>query len=71
MRTKKDTNEVYEDWEEVGYFSSVENALFELVRQQVRDSELKDLKSVVAEIKKLEEMIRASTKTPTSPVEGQ
>ena len=63
-RTRKDTQEVYWDWETLGYFATVENALQELVNQGVRDTQLKDLETVVAEIKKLGILLRALPKRP-------
>ncbi len=53
-RVRKETKEVYLDWEVVGYFAKVEGALRELVNQGVRDTQLKDLRTVVAKIKELE-----------------
>ena len=68
---KKDTGEVYNHWVEWGYFATVENAFNALIHQKVRDTELKDLKTVVAEIKKLEAMISKALSASYSPVEGQ
>ena len=68
-RKRKDTGEAYIHWEEVGYFASVENALLALVSQGVRDTELKDLKTVVAEIKKLEAMVKMALSVSTSPLQ--
>ena len=65
-RTRKDTNEVYWDWETLGYFATVENALQELVNQGVRDTQLKDLETIVAEIKKLGILLRALPKNLTA-----
>lgn len=66
-RKKKDTGEVYEDWEVAGYFATVENALKELVRQKVRDTELKEVKTVLAEISKTYKMIEQALKLSHSP----
>ena len=57
QRTRKITHETYEDWEEVSYFATVANALHELVNQGVRDSQLKDLKTITARIDELHTMI--------------
>ena len=64
---KKKSGGVYEDWEVVGYFATIENALRELVRQKVRDTKLEDLKSVVEQIKETEKMIRMALSASYSP----
>jgi len=56
-RKKKDTGEIYEGWQAVGYYATVENALNGLVNQKIRDTELKDLRSVLGAISELREMI--------------
>jgi len=56
-RIRKDTKKVYEDWEIVGYFATVANALHELVNQSVRDTELKDLKTISRRIDELHILI--------------
>ena len=57
-RVKKDTKEVYEDWEPMGYFSTIPNALREMINQRIRDTELKDVKTIIAEIDKLETLLQ-------------
>jgi len=59
-RTHKDTKETYEAWEIMGYFATVGGALHELVNQGVRDTKLTDLKSIVAKIDKLHNLIEHS-----------
>ena len=57
IKHKIDTGKAYTQWEEVGYFATVAGALHELVNQSVRDTELKDLKTIVAKIDNLHDMI--------------
>lgn len=56
-RTNKTTNETYEGWETLGYFRTVEGALHELLNQGVRDTELKDLRTVVVAVESLHDDI--------------
>ena len=46
-----------ETWATVGFYADVPNALHELVNQGVRDTELTDLKTIVAKIDELHKMI--------------
>ena len=62
-REKKGTKEKYDAWEILGYFSTVGNAIHALVNLQVAETELKDLKTVVAEIEKLHHMIESLPET--------
>ena len=64
-RIKKDTQEVYYEWSVMGNYSTPGEALQGLINQGVRDTQLKDLKSVVAEIDKLGKLIRALPKSLT------
>ncbi len=57
MATRKKTNEKYEAWRTEGYFSSICNALKFLIQQHVRESGLKDLKTIQAEISRLEKIL--------------
>ena len=70
-RVKKDTQEVYEDWEVMGYFATVGGALHELVNQGIRDTQLKDLKTVVAKVGELKKMIIPLMKSSHSPNRGE
>ncbi len=63
-RVKKDTKEVYEDWETMGYFSTIPNALREMINQRIRDTELKDVKTIIAEIDKLETLLQGLSQPP-------
>lgn len=56
-RIKKDTKESCEAWERVGYYATVAGALHGLVNQGVRETELKDLKTVVEKIAELHALI--------------
>jgi len=60
-RHQKDTGKAYTDWEIHGYFSTVHNALKELVNQEVRETELKDIKSIQASIDNLHQLIETAT----------
>ena len=64
-RVKKDTGEVYYEWSVMGNYSTPKEALQGLINQGVRDTQLKDLKTVVAEIDKLGKLIRALPKNVT------
>ena len=44
------TGETYEGWREIGYYATLEGALNRLIDQNVRDTELKDLKIILKEI---------------------
>ncbi len=56
-RTRKDTGEKYIDWEVVGYFSTPKGLLHELVNQGIRDTQLKDLKTIVNKLDELHALI--------------
>jgi len=49
-------------WCPEGYYSTVKNALEDLVELKVRESNLKDLKTVVAEIDRVYKLIEKVTK---------
>lgn len=70
QRIRKGTNEKYEDWEDVGYFATVPNALKYLVAQHIRDADLKGLKTISEQISEVEQMIEMALKVSTSPVEA-
>ena len=55
-RTNKEGKK-YVDWKGIGYFATPENALTELVNLKVRETELKDLRTVVSEINNLHKII--------------
>ena len=57
-RTRKDTQEVYEDWDALGYFGTVGGALQELINQGVRDTHLTEVQSVVRKIEEIHNLIR-------------
>ena len=61
IRHQKATGKVYTDWEIHGYFATVRNALKELVNQQVRETELKDIKSIQASIDEVHQLIDDAT----------
>lgn len=46
------------DWEVLGYYCNVENALLALLRMEVEKSELQDLQTVLTRIKEVEKLIR-------------
>ncbi len=56
-RTRKDTQEKYTDWEVEGYFSTPVGAIHALVNQGVKDTQLKDLKTVVDKMEELHTLI--------------
>ena len=56
-RKRKDTGERYLDWQVVGYYSTVANALHGMINQKVRDSELKDLKTITKSIDELHNLV--------------
>ena len=62
-RTKKDGTK-YDDWITEGYFANPKNALHELINQKVRDTELKELKTIVQSIDELHKMIDGLPQTP-------
>ena len=66
-RKNKETKREYEDWETMGYFATPKGALIELVNQKVRDTELKDLKTIVSKLEELEKLIRALPKASQAP----
>ncbi len=70
MRKKKSTGENYENWEVLGYFATIPNALHELVNYKIRASQLTDLKTISNEIDELHQMIASLpiVKTSTSPI---
>jgi len=70
-RVHKDTNEKYEDWEDVGYFANIENALSFLIHQKVRDTELKDLKTIIEALSKVEKSIGIALKSSVGHTEGK
>lgn len=43
----------YEDWDAVGYYSTIEAALKGMVDKGVKETQLKDVKHFIAEIEKL------------------
>jgi len=65
-RKRKDTQETYTDWEIMGYYSSVTNALHGLVDQKIRDTELQDIKTVVAEIANLHKLVESLSNASTA-----
>lgn len=69
-RAKKDTKEKYDAWETIGYYSTPENALHALANLQIAETELRDLKSIVAEIEKLHHMIESLPQTYSAIREG-
>ena len=52
-RTRKSDGLPYEDWEIVGYYSSVATALHGMVEQRIRDTDLTDFIVISGEIDKL------------------
>lgn len=45
-RKKKGTDETYDDWKNIGYYSNFENAFKAMVDQRIRDTDLTDIKSI-------------------------
>lgn len=68
-RKNRETGEKYDEWVVIGYFATTKGALTELVRQGVRDTGLKDLKSVVTRIDELEKLIRGLPTASHVPIE--
>ena len=62
-RKSKKTGDAYDFWQVVGYYSTPADALYGLVDQIVRDTELKDLKTVVSKISELYSMIETCLRT--------
>lgn len=62
VRKRKDDKPTYEDWEAIGYYSTVANALKDLVNYEVRATGLKDLQTVVNKIDELGKQIEQATK---------
>ena len=61
------TGETYEDWREMGYYATLEGALKELAEMKLRETELKDVKTIVCkqdEIYKLIDSIRINSLKP-------
>lgn len=69
-RKNRETGEFHDAWVEIGYFATVANALHELVDRGVRDTELKDLKTIVERIDKLERLIEHALERPEALMEG-
>ena len=69
-RKRKDTGEMYEEWKTMGYFATVGGALHELVNHKVRESELKDIKTISHAIDELHNMIETALKTSQSHNRG-
>jgi hypothetical protein len=57
IKRQSRAGEKYVAWKVIGYFATVENALHELVNLKVRESHLKDVRTIMAEIEKLHKMI--------------
>ena len=62
VRQPKDGKPSYEDWEVVGYYGTVANALKDLVDYGVRETELKDLQTVINKIDELGKQIEQAAK---------
>ncbi|MBU2177667.1 MAG: hypothetical protein KJ556_21455 [Gammaproteobacteria bacterium] len=62
-RVKKDTGEKHDAWQCIGYYATVANALHGLVNQNIKDTELTDIKAIAAEINNLHKMIEALPKS--------
>ena len=63
-RTNKETGKAYDYWKPMGYYATIPNAMHGLVDQGIRDTELKDLKTIIAEINKLHNLIEPLSKRP-------
>ncbi len=50
-----------ESWYEIGYFSSIQNALKHLVNLEVQETGLKDIRTVIAKIEELYKLIASIT----------
>ena len=57
LSKKGKTKEGEEKWTGIGYYSSVKSALHGLVEIEVKATELKDLKTIVAKIDELHKLI--------------
>ncbi len=57
VMTKKDTGERYDHWGVHGYFATVKNALREMINQSIRDTDLVDMKTLVAKIEELHQAV--------------
>ena len=62
IRRKAKAGDTYIDWQIMGYYATVENALQGLVNQGVRDTELTDMKTIVAKIDELQRLIQPIAK---------
>ena len=68
-RTRKSREgKTYQDWETIGYYSTPANALKGLVNYEVRETELKDLQTVVDKIVELEKQIDGLNISPAQIV---
>lgn len=56
-RTKKDTNEQYEDEEVVGYYSTLSSAIVGLLKYEVNSSEAQTLKDLVEDYEQIKKKI--------------
>jgi len=57
----------YFDWTVQGYFATLKGALHELVNQEVRDTQLKDLKIIVKKLDELHVLIDNLELPPNIP----
>jgi len=57
IQKRRATNEPFERWNPIGYYSTVKNALHGLVNREIKATELKDLQTVVAKIDELHQLI--------------
>ena len=65
-KKKRLSKEGKEGWERMGYFATVPNALRGLVNQEVRDTDLKDMKTIVNKLNELEGLIKTLPQRPTA-----
>lgn len=57
VRTKKDTNEKYEDEEIVGYYGTLSSAIVGLLKYEVNSSEATNLKQLVTDYEQTKKKI--------------
>ncbi len=58
-------------WIASGFFSTLHNALTELVNQEVRDTDLASLKAVISKLDEIEKLIKGLPNITTSDLGGK
>lgn len=63
LKKPKDGKPALEYWEAMGYYSSVANALKDLVNYELRETALVDLRTIVNKINELHKLIESVSDT--------